>query len=234
MSTNAEAYLSQRLAELNVQPSNGNIRELSITNSETAPHPLPVLYDKQLLKLLKEGSREEVERGLHDDIPTANAQNRYGETLLHKACRFTFRSRARDLPERCRHVTHEEHMHNDWLVDTLLSHKVTHSMLKSFTPWLFIVAVTVQRLLLVVVALYARDCIRLLQKSHCCFVDRQADPMVMCDSSRNLLHDLFWTAKPPPLTVNRSLGCCIRSTCCEGHAQTERRRQAHTEQQRGQ
>ena len=28
-----------------------------------------------------------------------------------------------------------------------------------------------------------------------------ADPMVCCDSGKNVLHDLFWSAKPPPADV---------------------------------
>lgn len=48
-------------------------------------------------------------------------------------------------------------------------------------------------------------------------LDRKADPMVCCQSKKNMLHDLFWTAKPPPgdvlaqmqdvcLTVQRHVG----------------------------
>jgi len=127
-------YLRDELAKKKLEPTSGNIRDISI-ESLPAGAQQPLLYDKELIRVLVEGTEEEVRAAITDER-TANAQGRNGETLLMKACRS---------------ITNEPELGKAWLMDTLLSMK--------------------------------------------------ADPMVRCHAHKNMLHDLYWTAKPPPKEV---------------------------------
>lgn len=122
-------YLAARLAEISLQPSKSHIRDLTLRSHDPCT---AVLYDKKLLAVIMDGTREEVEAAIPDER-VANAQNHTGETLLMKACRQTM-----NYPEQQR----------SWLIETLL--------------------------------------------------DKRADAMVCCESKKTVLHDLIWTAKPPP------------------------------------
>ena len=97
---------------------------------------LPEMYDKPLLKLMYEGSLEEIREKVAPESRVANAQNANGETVLMKCCRRAL--------------------------------------------------YTTSRSPLAVVSLLLKS---------------GADPMVCCDSGKNVLHDLFWSAKPPPPDV---------------------------------
>ena len=97
---------------------------------------LPEMYDKPLLKLMYEGSLEEIREKVAPESRVANAQNATGETVLMKCCRRAL--------------------------------------------------YTTSRSPLAVVSLLLKS---------------GADPMVCCDSGKNVLHDLFWSAKPPPPDV---------------------------------
>ena len=94
------------------------------------------MYDKPLLKLMYEGSLEEIREKVAPESRVANAQNANGETVLMKCCRRAL--------------------------------------------------YTTSRSPLAVVSLLLKS---------------GADPMVCCDSGKNVLHDLFWSAKPPPPDV---------------------------------
>ena len=48
---------------------------------------LPEMYDKPLLKLMYEGSLEEIREKVAPESRVANAQNANGETVLMKCCR---------------------------------------------------------------------------------------------------------------------------------------------------
>ena len=102
---------------------------------------LPEMYDKPLLKLMYEGSLEEI----REKVPQmSNAQNANGETVLMKCCR------------RALYTT-------------------------SKNP-------------LAAVSLLLKE---------------GADPMVCCDSGKNVLHDLFWSAKPPPPDVLEAMEALV-------------------------
>lgn len=112
-------------------PANSSIR--CIAMRFRTEEELPRLYDKELLSVLINGDKEEVDKVVN--LRAANAQNANGETVLMKVCRQTFQKENTDL-----------------------------GMLSL-----------------------------LLRKG--------ANPMVCCDSGKNVLHDLFWSALPPPQRV---------------------------------
>jgi len=99
----------------------------------------PQLYDKALINAMLEGSREELEKMVHNSR-IANAQSHTGETLLMKVCR---------------QVMSFEGTHRSWVLELLL--------------------------------------------------ERGADTMVCCDAGKNVLHDLFWSALPPPASVLQAM-----------------------------
>jgi len=136
-----DEYFDNKLLTSKIETDPKPLRCASIMgcDKKLSADELPLMYDKQLLKVLLQGTQSEVEAACCD-ARTANAQNRTGETVLMKACR---------------HVMSAEGYTKTWLIKHLL--------------------------------------------------EREADPLCCCDSGKNVMHDLFWSALPPPENVLEAL-----------------------------
>merc|ERR1711971_1198395 len=108
----------------------GRIRCAAVEKLSPSEQQRVLLYDDELIQTLMNGTPGEVRAKV--GYPEANAQNRFGETILMKMLRHVIWNNNRR-----------------WLFSLLLG--------------------------------------------------RGADPMVCCDSGKNLLHDLFWAAKANPV-----------------------------------